>query len=200
MGDVPSFRAFRGMVAQSGSRKEVDLTDAERLRWCQPRLSLGHHELRGAGDEVLGTLGFQAKSAVTWGFTDRRRALAEAGPAQWQFSIERKGVVGALGLGATVHVTGTDSGEVAARAFFITGILQLTNGRRFRWRGGMTENGPSAFLANSGELLVRFEMGSIFDRVNTYVEVQPEAAAVPERQLLIALGLYLRLAMGKESR
>src|SRR3989442_2020603 len=78
MGDVPSFRAFRGMVAQSGSRKEVDLTDAERLRWCQPRLSLGHHELRGAGDEVLGTLGFQAKSALTWAFTDLRRALAEA--------------------------------------------------------------------------------------------------------------------------
>lgn len=88
----------------------------------------------------------------------------------------------------------------AARAFFIIGTLQLANGRSFRWRGGATGGGSSAFFANGGALLVRFAAGSIFDRVNTYVDVQPEASAVPECQLLIALGLYLRLAMGKESR
>ena len=154
-----------------------------RLRWCQPELpqSLGHHELRGADDRVLGTLQFQPKPAVTWVYTDRRLAVAEVESGRWEFSVERKGVAGFFGLAATVHVTGADSGGVEAGVFFSTGTLRLTTGRQFQWSGGAARRGPSAFRANT-------------------VEVEPAASTVAERRLLIALGLYLRLAMNKVFR
>lgn len=171
-----------------------------RLRWCQPALLQGQHELRAAGDQVLGTLRFQPKPAVTWVYTDRRLAVAELDSGQWEFSVQRKGLSGLLGLSATVPIAGTDSGDVAAGAFFFTGTLQLTTGRRFQWRAGPARGGPSAFLANTGELLIRFDTGSFFDRVNTYIDVQPGASELPERRLLVALGLYLRLAANKVYR
>jgi hypothetical protein len=169
---------------------------AARLRWCQPELLTGYHELRRGDDRVLSTLRFEPKAAVRWVYADRRSALAKAEWGEWQFSVERKGLSGFIGLGATVPITGTDSGEVKVRAFFLVGKLHLANGRQFQWRGGAARS-SSAFLANNGEILLRFDPGSFFDRVNTYVEIQPEALKVREHQLLIALGLYLRLAIGK---
>ena len=174
--------------------------EADILRWIPAKDGAGnYYELRD-DNRVLSTLRFSPKPAVTWGYTDRRHATADAGSARWEFWITRKGFLGSLGLRATVHVTGSHAGEIAAGAFFFNGMLQLDHGRCFKWSGGATEGSNSKFLDEGERVLIIFSSGSIFDKVNAYVEVQPEGLAVSECPLLLALGLYLRLAMNKVYR
>ena len=94
---------------------------------------------------------------------------------------------------------GNGHGEVAAGVYFFTGNLQLVSGLHLRWRGGVSEVSASGF-SDEGRPLVRFNRGSFFDRVNTYVVVHPEARDPSEWPLLVSLGLYLRLAMCKVFR
>jgi hypothetical protein len=89
---------------------------------------------------------------------------------------------------------------VETRSFFATGVLELARGSRIQWDGGLIRNSPSSFLDPSGRALVRFKPGLVFDRVNTYVEIEAAAVSAPETPLLVALGLYLRLAMNKVYR
>jgi hypothetical protein len=171
----------------------------EGLLWVQSQMEPGYHELRAAGDQVIGKLRFAPRPAFVWEYKNERRARAEVGSLHWDFRIERKGLAGLLGIGASVPVAGSDTGNFAARASFITGTLELVSGRRFRWNGGAARS-PSAFNDESGKLLVEFEPGSMAERVNTYVKVQPAASGISEWPLLVALGLYLRLAMTKTFR
>ena len=168
-------------------------------RWMQPQTEPGYHELRTGDGSVAGTLRFLPKPAVAWGYTNRRQAHAEIGGRRWDFWIERKGLSGLLGTAATVQITGTDTGTVAAGAFFVRGTLELAGGRRAQWSGGPTRGGPPEFQDEHDRTLVRFETGSIFDRVNAYVVADPGAGSA-DWPLLVALGLYLRLAMNKVFR
>jgi hypothetical protein len=104
-----------------------------------------------------------------------------------------------LGIRASVRVCGSDVGAFAAGAFFLTGVLELSGGRSFRWDGGM-ERSRSVFEDASGRLLIGFEPGSMAERINTYLDVRPNAAYLSEWPLLAVLGLYLRLAMSKTFR
>jgi hypothetical protein len=159
----------------------------------------GYHELRAADDRVIATLRFEPRPAFRWREPNLRRARAEAGSAHWDLSTVRKGLSGSIGLTATVLITGSNSGNFRSKAFFMTGTLELAGGRCFQWRGG-TVSGPSTFSDDEGKVLIRFDRGSIFERINTYVDVQPEAAGLSDWLLLAVLGLYLRLAMNKVFR
>jgi len=162
------------------------------LRWVQPEAEPGH-ELRDADDRLVGTLRFLPKPAVTWGYTDRRRARGEASESHWDLSIERKGLSGLFGLSGTALVDDGHTAVVKAGPFFSTGTLTMANGLRFRWRGSTIEGIASTFLDENGRALVLFRNGSYFTRVNAFVDVQPEAAEMAEWPLLTVLGLYLRL-------
>ena len=169
------------------------------LRWVQPQMEPGYHELRDTAEQIHGKLRFAPGKAIQWAYTDRRRARAEIGTLRWDFSIERTGIAGLLGFGARVPMTGADTGNFAARASFIAGTLELAGGGTFRWNGGAAR-AASAFTDEHGKLLVEFEPGSMPDRVSTYVNVQPAASGLSQWPLLVALGLYLRLAMTKTFR
>jgi hypothetical protein len=162
------------------------------LRWIQPQAE-PDHELRDADDRLVGALHFLPKPAATWGSTDRRRARAAFGESRWDLSIERKGLSGLFGLAGTALVDEGRTGLVKAGPFFSTGTLSMSNGPRFRWQGSALEGVPSTFADESGRPLVIFRNGSFFTRVNALVDVQPEAAEMPEWPLLAVLGLYLRL-------
>lgn len=172
----------------------------EGLRWVQPQIEPGHHELRDSREQLVATLEFQPRPAVSWGYTDRRQARGEAGTAGWDFWIERPGLGGFLGISANVSITGTDTGTLKAGTNFIRGTLQLASGRSFQWDGGATRRGSSTFSDEGGRLLIRFREGSMMERVNTHIDLQPETADLPEKMLLISLGLYLRIAMTKVFR
>jgi hypothetical protein len=166
------------------------------LRWVQLQTTPVSRELRDADDRVIGTLRDLPKPAVTWGFTDRRRARGEVGASHWDLSVERKGISGFFGLSATVLIDAGQTGVLLAGPFFTSGTLSLVSGRRLQWKGGVFE-GPSAFLDERGRMLVQFRTGSYIKRVNAYVDVQPEAADMSEWPLLAVLGLYLRLLMNR---
>lgn len=169
------------------------------LRWVQAGLEPGTHDLQGADNVSIATLRFAPKPAISWNYTDRRRARAEHGARHWDLRIERGGIAGMLGIRASVVLSGSNTGTLTAAAYFITGALELDNGHRYRWDGGMARS-LSAFNDHDGTLLIRFDPGSLSDRVNTYLHVEPEAARLGDWPLLAILGLYLRLAMTKTFR
>jgi hypothetical protein len=166
------------------------------LRWVQPP-SQTDRELRDGDDRVIGTFRFLSKPAVTWGFTDRRRARGDIGAAHWDLSIERKGVSGFFGLSGTALVDAGSTGVVTAGPFFMTGTVALASGRRFQWKGSRFEGMPSAFVDDGGRTVVQLRSGSYFTRVNAYVDVPPEGGELAEWPLLAVLGLYLRLLMNR---
>lgn len=166
------------------------------LHWFQPHKPFTaprYNELRDVDDHVIGTLRFLPKPAVTWRFTDRERARGEVGSSHWDLSIERKGLSGALGLSGTALIDGGHTGTIKAGAFFSKGALSLASGRRLQWKGSVFEGGPCTFVDEGGRVLVQFNSGSYFARVNGSVDVRPEAADVAEWPLLVVLALYLRL-------
>lgn len=168
----------------------------EGLRWAQPQIEPRYHELRDSGDRVHGTLRFAPKGAVVWAYKDRRRARAEFGPSHWDLWIERSGLSGLLGFSAKVVITGRPNGVVNGGAYFLEATIELENGRRLRWSGGAARS-PSTVLDETGAQIVQFEPGSIFERINTYVNFQPAGAQLTEWPLIAAVGLYLRLTMNK---
>jgi hypothetical protein len=167
------------------------------LHWVQPDGETGYHELRDIDEHVIGTLRFQPKRAITWGFTDRQRARGEVGSSHWDLSIERKGIAGFFGASAAVLIDGGRTGTLKAGAFFATGALLLASGRRIRWAGSVLEGMPCTFVDDAGSLLVQINPGSFFTRVNGTVDVQPQAADMSEWPLLVVLALYLRLLMNR---
>jgi len=161
------------------------------LRWVQAGLQPGSHDLRGDAGTSLATLRFEPKPAITWAYTDRRRACAAMGPGHWDLCTERRGIAGLLGTRASVLMSGTDVGMLITSVYFMKGTLELMTGHRYLWDGGSA----SAFRDHDGKVLLQFEPGSLLERVNTYLDVQPEAARLSDWPLLAVLGLYLRLAM-----
>ena len=163
------------------------------LRWQQPQVEPGFHELRDGEDHTIATLRFEPRPAVVWQLKDQRRARVDAGASRWDLSIERPGIAGWFGLSAIVSITGRTSGEFHAGAGFISGTLE-SPGEPLKWQGGAARS-ASAFVDTRGETVVRFNPGSVFDRINAYVDVSPNAG--DRWPFLAALGLYLRLAMNK---
>jgi hypothetical protein len=162
-----------------------------------PRAEPGYHELRAAGDRVIGTLRFLPKPAVRWGSTDRQSARGEVGPLDWDLSIERKGISGAIGASVTALIDGGRTGTLTCGALFATGVLSLASGRRLMWNGSVLERMPCAFADDSGRSLVRINSGSFLTRVNGTVDVEPEASDMSEWPLLVVLAMYLRLLMNR---
>jgi len=175
------------------------LSAVQDLRWVQDGVLPGSHDLRAGDGASIATVRFEPRPTISWSYTDRRRARAACGQQHWDLRIERSGIMGLLGIRASVRVSGSDVGAFAAGAFFLTGILELSGGRSFRWDGGM-ERSRSVFEDASGQLLIGFEPGSMAERINTYLDVRPNAAYLLEWPLLAVLGLYLRLAMSKTFR
>ena len=124
------------------------------------------------------------------------RARGEVGSSRWELSIERKGISGFFGFAATVFIDAGRTGMLDAGPFLAKGMLALATGRRLQWNGGYFE-GPSSFHDETGRLLVRFRSGSSAKQVNSYVDVEPEAAAMPEWPVLAVFGMYLRLLMNR---
>lgn len=163
------------------------------LRWQQPQVEPGFHELRDGEDHTVATLRFEPRPAVVWQLKDQRRARVDAGTSHWDLWVERPGISGWFGLAALVQFTGRTSGEFHAGAGFISGTLEGP-GEPLKWQGGAARS-ASAWVDTEGRTIVRFNPGSILDRINAHVEVS--AAAGDRWPFLAALGLYLRLAMNK---
>lgn len=166
------------------------------LRWFTSVTEPGCHELRDVDDHVAGTLRFQPKPVLTWGFTDRRHARGDVGSLHWDLSIERKGISGAIGASATARVEGSSHAMLEAGAFFATGTLTLDSGRQLRWEGSVLEGTPCRFV-DGRRWVVQINPGSFSTRMNGSVDVQPDATDTSEWALLVVLALYLRLLMNR---
>jgi hypothetical protein len=167
------------------------------LYWFQPGTTPVCRELRDASDRVIGTLRDHPKPAVTWDFTDPRRARGEVGSSHWELSIERKGFGGFFGLSGTALIDGGQTGRLDAAAFFSKGTLSLASGRQLRWKGSLIEGASCFFLDEGDRPLMELRSGSYFKRVNAYVDVPHEAEGLREWPLLAVFGMYLRLLMNR---
>lgn len=163
------------------------------LYWSQPDLGKPSHLLQDDQRATVARLDFQPQPGVAWNARNPQRAEGQAGASRWTFTVQRTGVSGLLGLSANVLIGGPQPGQVVTGANFVNGKVTLAGAPDMDWRSSPTRPGGSRFTSTDGTLLVHFLAGSIADRINTTVELEPPAMDRPERWLLSSLGLYLRV-------
>ncbi|MBO0764518.1 MAG: hypothetical protein J2P50_08015 [Hyphomicrobiaceae bacterium] len=174
------------------------------LRWVQPKWLRRTYELR-CGEEILARMPYDDP---LW--RDEPRGLARTKEGAWSFR----------GYGTEVTIE-TDKGDrMLVRGYggwtgrftrFHNPTLSLPNGHDYflkRWgslhdyflkRWGWSLTAYYRWLAADGTALVTFSvrpwpqgyMMKIGMKISGQVEVRPPAAALPELDLLITLGLYL---------
>ena len=176
------------------------LDSRPRLCWVQPDRQGPLHELRDESGGVRATLTEDRTTRVPWGTRDPRRAAVAAGSGRWEFSIQRQGLAGWLGLSATVHIAGSNRGHLAVGPFLRSGHLLLAATPPILWDERSPRAGGARFLTAMGEPLIAFRSGLVARSVATLVEVEPAGAALSYRYLLIALGRYLELLAGHPFR
>ncbi len=170
------------------------------FQWTQPDLAARSHELRDPQGQVTARFSFDVTPGLAWSLRDPKVAVVQGDDMRWTFSVQRRGWTGFLGLTAIVTITGPQSGELRAGSFLANGRLKLGDDLSFIWRSSLARPGGSAFLSATLEPLVQFQPGSISERVNAYVHLNRATISQPHTLLLLGLGLYLRLLMGRPFR
>ena len=151
------------------------------LKWVQPSAWKMEYELR-ADDELIATLRFRSSFGSF--------ATAESADGCWTFKR-----IGFWQTKATIRACGSDAeiGIFKNNTWSGGGTLELSDGRKLPastngWRTTFE------FKSEAGETLVRFKCGGIV-HLSATVEIQPDAAGLPELPLIVMLGWYLTVMM-----
>ena len=156
------------------------------LNWVQPKAMKREFELRSK-DELFG--------ALRWEKACGSLALAVSADGQW--TLKRSGF---LNPRVTARLAGSDQDIAVFRPSWTgSGVLELGNGRRFRWVDVNFWRTEWVFRSEAGEDLVRFKSKDGLLKLKMQVELAPAAKGLPEVSLLAALGMYLLYLMREDA-
>lgn len=159
-----------------------EMTDQE-LLWIQPAARRREHELR-AGDEVVATLRFQRGSL----------ADAEAQGHHWTFKRQ-----GFWQPRVTVRVAGSDADVAIFRPHWAGGgTLELADGRTARLASANFWQSEWIWQEKDHPL-IRFKGRHGIVKAKGAVEIQPDAATLPDVPLMTLLGWYLILLHAEDA-
>lgn len=151
------------------------------LKWGQPRAWKMEYELR-SDHELIATLRFRSSFGSF--------ATAESADGCWTFKR-----VGFWQTKATIRDCGSDT-DIATfknNTWSGGGTLELSGGRKVLATTNVWQTNFE-FKSETGETLVRFKPGG-FVHLSATVEIQPDAAGMPELPLIVMLGWYLTVMM-----
>jgi hypothetical protein len=151
------------------------------LKWQQPKAWKMQYELR-ADDELIATLRFRSSFGSF--------ATAESADGCWTFKR-----VGFWQTKATIRACGSDNDIAVFRnnTWSGGGTLELSEGRKFLATTNVWQTNFE-FQSETGQILVRFKPGG-FVHLSATVEIQTDAAGVPELPWIVMLGWYLTVMM-----
>jgi hypothetical protein len=156
----------------------------QELKWMQPSARKQAYELR-AGDEVIGTLVWRRSSL----------AFGETGDRQWSFKRE-----GFWRPRVTVRVPDSElNSAIFHPSWMGGGALELSSGRVLRLGAANLWHSQWDWQETEGKALVRFKSRRGFLKSAADVEITPDAAGFPELSLLVVLGWYLLVLLGRDS-
>ena len=151
------------------------------LKWVQPSAWKMEYELR-ADDELMATLRFRSSFGSF--------ATGESGDGCWTFKR-----VGFWQTRATIRGCESET-EIAMfknNTWSGGGTLELLDGRKLLATTNLWQTNFE-FKSETGEILVRFKTGGLV-HLSATVEVQPDAAGMPELPWIIMFGWYLTVMM-----
>ena len=160
--------------------KNVREIERGELVWMQPHLTERSFELR-SGEDILGTL--------TW--NSSFGSLADAWAADGHWTFKRTGFF-APRITIRTHQSDTNVG-VFVPNWKGEGVLELSDGKCFRWMGLGFWRSHWRFTKSSGEHLIDFEPHSSFLKKTAAVKVTPAGLELPLLSMLILLGWYLMI-------
>ncbi len=152
------------------------------LLWSPSAILRQHYELL-AGDTVLAQLDMSNSTAA---------ALAIV--AEGQYSIKQEGF-----FRQQIMLRTNEPGPILAtytRGWGV-GMLQLANGRLFKWESANFWGTKKAWKTYTGSCLIHFQ-SSPWTR-DLLVRVEPEAITTPEHSLLVIMGLYVTLLGNRDA-
>jgi hypothetical protein len=166
--------------------RHISEVGSRELRWIQPSVRQSAYELR-AGDEVVATVRCQEACGSL--------ADATAGDSHWTFKR-----TGFWHPRVTVRVPGSDADVANFSARWTgTGTLELPPERRFHWGAANAWQSQWAWQDAEGTPLVHVKGRQGLVKVEGQVEITPAAVALPELDLLVALGWYLVVLRAREN-
>jgi len=163
--------------------RPISEISGQELLWIQPAARKRDHELR-AGDDVVATLHFQ------------RGSLADAEAAGGHWTFKRQGFWQPR---VTVRTAGSDADLAVFHPRWVGGgTLEFADGRAVRLSSA--NFWQSEWLWHENETpLIRFKGRHGFIKASGAVEIQPDAAALPDLAMLVLLGWYLILLYAEDS-
>ncbi len=161
--------------------KKIAEVIGRELEWGQPSAWKMEYELR-AGDELIATLRFRSSFGSF--------ATAESADGCWTFKR-----VGFWQTRVTIRGCGSDMDLAMFKnnTWSGGGTVELPDGRKILattnlWRTNFE------FKTEAGETLIRFKTGGLV-HLSAKVEIQPDAAGVPELRWVVMFGWYLAVMM-----
>jgi hypothetical protein len=165
--------------------KPVEQDVARALTWVQPSALRNEYQLI-ADDKALASL--------RWEKAFGSLATAEAADGRWTFKR-----AGYLRPRVTVRAEGSEADVATLEPGWTgSGVLQLSDGLRYRWANTSFWSGEWAFVSEAGTVLVRFLPGYSRKKRGT-VHVEPEARTLRHLSLLLLLGWYLVVLMAQDT-
>lgn len=161
-------------------REEVRTGHGTELRWRQPEASRRRYTLQREGvDTPLAILDWRS----LWGTF----ATATVGETAWTFKR-----TGFLRPRVTVRLAGGDDDLATFEAnWHGGGILSIAGGATFDWKVANFWHSQWDWWDTSGAELLHFANKQGFVRQEAVVAISPDAAQLPDLELLTALGWYL---------
>ena len=149
--------------------------EGEPLTWTQ--LRAGRYALRG-GEDVFAQFRYQTALGSL--------ATGEASHARWTFKR-----IGLQRPRITARKAGQEK-DVAVLKHSGRGeaVLELADGRRFRWKATRARRREKGFYDPTGELVLRFYPQPVPAKVQARVEVGQGWAGLAELPLLVLIGWY----------
>ena len=165
-------------------KKIIEVIDRE-LKWVQPSVWKMEYELR-ADDELIATLRFRSSFGSF--------ATAEGADGCWTFKR-----VGFWQTRATIRGCGseTDIATFKNNTWSGGGTLELPDGRKILATTNFWQTNFE-FQTEGGVVLARFITGGIV-HLSVTVEIQPDAAGMPELPWLVMFGQYLAIMMSMDA-
>jgi hypothetical protein len=149
--------------------------EGESLTWTQ--LRAGHYSLRG-GEDVFAQFRYQTASGSL--------ATGEASQARWTFKR-----IGLQRPRITARRAGQEK-DVAVLKHSGRGeaLLELADGRQFRWKATRARRREKGFYDPTGELILRFYPQPVPGKVQARVELGQGWTGMVELPLLVLIGWY----------
>jgi hypothetical protein len=164
-------------------RPLAEIADQD-LVWVQPARSKQAFELRAA-DQSEATLSFE------------RASLARAVTATQQWTFKREGFWHPQ---VTIRVSGSDVNVAVFKpGWGGGGTLELAEGRLLRFGAANFWHSQWDWLEPDGKPLVHFKSHPGLLRMEGQVDIESEAASLPELPLLVVLGWYLLILFTRDA-